>query len=98
MGSITLPFLATLTPDFIKVDRSIIVHAVNSQSFKHFFQDLLRAVENYVQEEIIAEGIEKQEEMDIVKEMGIHLVQGYLFGKPQELTKGMIASTDLRKL
>jgi EAL domain-containing protein (putative c-di-GMP-specific phosphodiesterase class I) len=34
---------------------------------------------------IIAEGIESAIELQVVKELGIFLVQGYLFGKQEEL-------------
>ena len=31
---------------------------------------------------LVAEGIESEEELAVAQEIGIHLVQGYLFGKP----------------
>jgi EAL domain-containing protein (putative c-di-GMP-specific phosphodiesterase class I) len=30
----------------------------------------------------VAEGIESEEELAVAKQIGIHLVQGYLFGEP----------------
>ena len=32
---------------------------------------------------VIAEGVETREELACLQEIGVHLVQGYLFGKPQ---------------
>jgi EAL domain-containing protein (putative c-di-GMP-specific phosphodiesterase class I) len=32
---------------------------------------------------MVAEGIETQEELKVVRELGIDLVQGYLLGKPK---------------
>jgi len=32
--------------------------------------------------EVIAEGVERVEEMEAVKELGIFLAQGFLFGRP----------------
>ena len=40
---------------------------------------------NYSSEGIIAEGIETAKEQQVVEGMGIHLAQGFLLGKPQEL-------------
>jgi diguanylate cyclase (GGDEF)-like protein/PAS domain S-box-containing protein len=86
-GFISLPFIAQLVPDYIKVDRSTILHAVRSEKFRRFSRDLVQALRNYSTEGIIAEGIETEKELQVVKEMGIYLVQGYLLGKPQELHK-----------
>ncbi len=84
-GFISLPFIATLIPDYIKLDRSTILQAVSSETFRQFSKDLVRALKNYAREGIIAEGIETQKELKVVKEMGIYIVQGFLLGKPQEL-------------
>jgi len=77
-GFISLPFIAQLTPDYIKVDRSTILHAVSSQQFREFSKDLVRALRNYAAAGIIAEGIETEKELQVVKEIGIVLVQGFL--------------------
>jgi diguanylate cyclase (GGDEF)-like protein/PAS domain S-box-containing protein len=84
-GFVSLPFIATLVPDYIKMDRSTILQAVTSETFRKFSKDLVRALKNYAKEGIIAEGIETEKELNVVKEMGMHIVQGFLFGKPQEL-------------
>ena len=77
-GFISLPFIAQLTPDYIKVDRSTILHAVSSKQFREFSKDLVRALRNYAAAGIIAEGIETENELLVVKEIGIELVQGFL--------------------
>jgi len=84
-GFISLPFIARLVPDYIKMDRSTILQAVSSEKFRKFLKDLVLALQNYVVAGIIAEGVETEKELQVVKSVGIHLVQGFLFGKPQEL-------------
>ncbi len=84
-GFISLPFIAQLFPDYIKIDRSTILQAVSSKKFRKFFTDLLRALEHYAKVGIIGEGIETEKELKVVTDMGIHLIQGYLFGKPEPL-------------
>lgn len=87
-GFISLPFIAQLIPDYIKMDRSTILQAVGSEKFRRFSKELVRALRNYSTEGIIAEGIETEKELKVVKEMGIYIVQGFLLGRPQELKRG----------
>jgi diguanylate cyclase (GGDEF)-like protein len=84
-GFISLPFIARLIPDYIKMDRSTIVQARSSPQFLTFLRDLVLALRNYSKEGIIAEGIETPEELQVVRDLGIGPVQGYLLAKPQEL-------------
>lgn len=86
-GFISLPFIARLVPDYIKVDRFTVLQAVESEKFRQFSKDLMRALQNYTSEGIIAEGIETEKELQVVKDIGIHIVQGFLLGKPRELKK-----------
>lgn len=89
-GFISLPFIARLIPDYIKMDRSTILQAVSSEQFGKFLRDLVLALRNYSKEGIIAEGIETEKELRIVKEIGGHLVQGFLLGKPEELKRSSL--------
>ena len=84
-GFISLPFVARLLPEYIKLDRSTIVQAVSSEQFGKFLKDLILAFKNYSKEGIIAEGIETEKELKMAKETGNYLVQGFLLGKPTEL-------------
>ncbi|HUJ79227.1 MAG TPA: diguanylate cyclase [Nitrospiria bacterium] len=84
-GFISLAFVAKLLPDYLKLDRSAIVHAVASEQFRKFLTELILAFKNYTREGIIAEGIETEKELQFVKEAGAYLVQGYLMGEPKEL-------------
>lgn len=84
-GFISLPFVAQLMPDYIKLDRSTILQAVSSEKFRWFLKHLLPALRMYSNEGIIAEGIETEKELRVVKDIGIYLVQGFLLGRPQEL-------------
>jgi diguanylate cyclase (GGDEF)-like protein len=87
-GFISLPFIAQAVPDYIKLDRSTIRHAVTSKKFRKFARELTRALYNYTAEGIIAEGVELEEELEVVKELGVDLVQGFLFGKPGPIARG----------
>ena len=84
-GFISLPFIAQLIPDYIKLDRSTVLQAVSSTKFRRFLNYLVMALSDYSKEGVIAEGIENEKELEVVKTMKIRLVQGYLFGKPKIL-------------
>ena len=84
-GFISLPFIAQLIPEYIKIDRSTVLQSVSSLQFREFLKDLIQAMSNYSTEGIIAEGIETEQELEVVKELGLDLVQGFLLGRPHEL-------------
>jgi diguanylate cyclase (GGDEF)-like protein/PAS domain S-box-containing protein len=84
-GFISFPLVSQLIPDYIKLDRSTVAQAVSSAKFKNFTTDLVHALQNSVTAGIIAEGIETEKELQVIRKLGIHLVQGFLLGKPQEL-------------
>lgn len=84
-GFISLPFIALVKPNYIKMDRSMILQAVSSKKFREFSKGLVSALKNYVTEGIIAEGIETLDELHVVEEMGVSLVQGFLLGHPQKM-------------
>jgi diguanylate cyclase (GGDEF)-like protein/PAS domain S-box-containing protein len=83
-GFISLPFIARLIPEYIKIDRSTLLQAVSSPQFQEFMVGLVFALSNYSTEGIIIEGVETEQELQIAKATGVFLIQGYLFGKPRE--------------
>lgn len=74
--------LADLPPDFIKLDMALIrdLHLNGSR------QNLVRAITRASEDlgvQVIAEGIETQEEADVCRTLGCHFGQGYLFSPPK---------------
>ena len=86
VGFISLPFLADLEPEYIKLDRLTILQAVASDEFREFLNHVVRGLRQYARQGIVSEGIESEEELLVAKQIGIHLVQGYLFGKPAPIS------------
>ncbi len=80
-GYSSLNMIAKLLPDIIKIDREIIdnidTNAVNQSIFKAIVQI---AKENGII--VLAEGIERAEELAFCAKEGADLAQGYYFGKP----------------
>lgn len=82
-GYSSLESVVELRPHFIKLDMSI-VRGIHKNIIK---QELIKAMSGLAKKmnsEIIAEGIETEEELNTLKEIGIKLGQGFLFAKPSD--------------
>ncbi|AFS69550.1 Diguanylate phosphodiesterase [Exiguobacterium antarcticum B7] len=80
-GFSTLDMLSLLQPDYIKIDRDFISHCDTVAENEAF----LRKARHLTKEmgiQILAEGIERQEELDLCRELGFDFGQGYLLGRP----------------
>lgn len=80
-GYSSLEVLAQLQPQYLKYDRSLIIDIHKS----HIKQELLKSLINFakgIKSNIIVEGVEKKEELEVLRDFGIEFVQGYLFSKP----------------
>jgi EAL domain-containing protein (putative c-di-GMP-specific phosphodiesterase class I) len=80
-GFSSLNMLIKIHPNYIKVDRAIIdhidIHPMKQSVYKALFET---AREHDIR--VLAEGIERKEELAFIKEVGVDYVQGYYFGKP----------------
>lgn len=77
-GFISLPFISRLNPDYIKVDRSVILQAVSSPVFEAFLKNIIGALQKDQTISIIAEGIENEAELQVARDAGIPFIQGFL--------------------
>ncbi|MEL6343651.1 MAG: EAL domain-containing response regulator [Myxococcota bacterium] len=80
-GYNSLAVLATLQPDYIKVDMSI-VRDVDFDPYKQRLIALLAQLADSTGSTLIAEGVETNAEADVLRSSDVHLMQGYLFGRP----------------
>jgi EAL domain-containing protein (putative c-di-GMP-specific phosphodiesterase class I)/GGDEF domain-containing protein len=74
--------LVAMTPHFLKLDMGII-NSIHLHSYK---QKLLNAISTFasgVETSLIAEGIEKYEELKTVFRLGARFAQGFLFSRPK---------------
>ena len=83
-GEIDLWSILRLKPEIIKIDMSL-VRGIDTIPTNRALILGLAAMANDLGIMVIAEGIEKAEERDLLIEAGIELGQGYLLGKPQHL-------------
>ena len=80
-GYSSLNMLIELKPDIIKIDRNII-DGIDTNELK---QSVYKALFNLAREHnitVLAEGVETAYELEMIKSIGVDLVQGYYFAKP----------------
>lgn len=82
-GYTSLGLIASLNPEYIKFDMSLI----RGISISPTKQALLKTLSQFTQEigaTSVAEGIETQEELDVIREFKCDLCQGFFFSKPRD--------------
>ncbi|MDR0269061.1 EAL domain-containing protein [Paenibacillus sp.] len=82
-GYSTMEVMSLLKPDYVKIDRSLIDHCDQDADKKDKILNILDRAAKF-DGQVLAEGIERREEFEFCRNSGIHLAQGYLFGKPAE--------------
>ena len=80
-GYSSLSVLADLQPRFIKVDMSI-VRGVDASRRKQRLVSMLCRFAEATGAQLVAEGVETDDEAHALLEAGTHLMQGYRFGRP----------------
>jgi EAL domain-containing protein (putative c-di-GMP-specific phosphodiesterase class I) len=83
-GYAGLGSIANLEPDFIKLDISLI-NGIDTNFIKQNLVSTMVKFANDHGAKVIAEGVERAEEFEAVKEMGVHLVQGFFLHRPSKL-------------
>lgn len=81
-GQARLLELADTPPNYLKIDMSLIHGIEQAKSRQDMVQALLQVV-SALGVRIVAEGIESEEVAIICRQLGCHLGQGYLFGRPE---------------
>lgn len=82
-GYSSLRLWSELRPDYVKIDRHFI-DGIHQDAVKREFVGSMLQMAKASRALVIAEGIELQEELEVLIDMGIDLVQGYLLCRPQE--------------
>jgi EAL domain-containing protein (putative c-di-GMP-specific phosphodiesterase class I) len=79
-----------LLPDIVKIDRYFIDYC--DQNFvKKTFLKMIIELAKETGTQVIAEGIEREEELLLLKSLGINLMQGYLLQRPVKFPKKVSA-------
>lgn len=81
-GYSSLRMWSELHPEFVKIDRHFI-DGIHLDRVKREFVGSILDMAKASRAHVIAEGIELPEELEVLQDMGIDWVQGYLLGRPE---------------
>ncbi len=84
MGHSALVYLKKLPVTQIKIDRSFVNDVLTDSNDAAIIQMIL-AIGKTIQCNIVAEGVERAEQFEILKKFGCHFFQGFYFSQPLEL-------------
>ncbi|MFL5590724.1 MAG: EAL domain-containing protein [Ktedonobacteraceae bacterium] len=82
-GNAGLEVLSQLPFDYVKIDRAVVAKGLTDQTARGVLSGIT-AIARETAAYVIAEGIENVEMFDLVRQMGVQGVQGYLLGRPSE--------------
>ncbi|NCN04352.1 MAG: EAL domain-containing protein [Spirochaetales bacterium] len=85
-----LKMLSILEPDFVKIDK----HFFSQDNKRTFYKNLIDSIATICHRngiEVIAEGIESLSDLEICRDFGIELVQGFFFARPEKNPLEVIA-------
>ena len=85
-GYSSLSYLHYLPVDTLKVDKAFIRELDDHMDRPRIIQTIMRLAQS-MNKIVVAEGVETMEQYQVLRSMDCHYVQGYLFGKPMELSR-----------
>ena len=97
-GYASLSYLQEYPFDFIKIDKSFI-SKITADKTQRAIVNAILALAEALDMQVIAEGIENEQQRDLLLAMGCQYGQGYWFGKPMsaEVTTNMLVQQHLSK-
>ncbi len=81
-GHNDLVLLGQLDPDFIKIERELIRQSATSKIHRAICRSIVD-IGHGSGRMVLAEGVETEGEWKVARNLGVDLVQGFLFGRPQ---------------
>jgi len=86
-----LGYLQSLHPDYVKIDRAYTGELQDEESDSRFYIGALCGVAHSIDISVIAEGVESEQQIQILDGLNLDAVQGYFIDKPQPLATLTIA-------
>ncbi len=83
-----LGYLKTLQPDYVKIDKAYTGELQDAESDSRFFVASLCSVAHSLDIRVIAEGVETERQLAVMKELNLDGIQGYAIDRPKPLLAG----------
>ena len=83
-GLSTLEYLKKIPANEIKIDQSFVKAMVDNRSDRLMVQSTI-GLAHSLGRQVVAEGVEQREILDVLAEMGCDIAQGYAIGRPMSL-------------
>lgn len=96
-GYAGLRHLLTIRPEIVKLDRSLIVD-IDLDEGKRALVEMMGTFSGRIDAWLLAEGIERAAELDVLTRLGVPLAQGYLLARPGPAWPPLDASVALQLL
>lgn len=80
-GFSSLSYLNSIPSDVLKVDRSFIITMNSSEKSKQYVAAII-ALGHIMNFKVVAEGVEDDEQIDTLRNIGCDYIQGFVWGKP----------------
>jgi EAL domain-containing protein (putative c-di-GMP-specific phosphodiesterase class I) len=83
-GYSSLAYLRDLPIDTVKIDKSFVqkLDAQNTEPFSRALVETIVGLAKHLDLEVVAEGVETAEQVEMLKQLGCNIGQGYYFSKP----------------
>ena len=83
-GNSSLSWLEKLRPDVLKIDKSFTM-ALGTDAVNSTVTDIIIALGQRLNIELVAEGVETQEQARYLRHHGVNTLQGFLYARPMPL-------------
>ncbi len=80
-----LGYLKSLKPEYVKIDRAYTGELKDAESDSRFFIGSLCSVAHSIDIGVIAEGVETEQQVQILKELNLDGIQGYIVDRPKPI-------------
>ncbi len=80
-GYSSLSYLVRFPLDYLKIDRSFIQQIVSLDE-KQAVVDAIIQMAHRLKMEVVAEGVESVQQLNLLRDMGCDYIQGYYYSKP----------------
>jgi len=83
-GYSSISYLKRLPVNTLKIDKGFVRDIIVDRNDRVLVETII-TMGNLLDMELVAEGVEEAEQLNILKTFGCHFYQGYLFSKPVEM-------------